>query len=208
MNWYRLGVEEAKREIANEYVTIYETGAPKVMLYDTEFGLPVTYLPEPINDIVEDRIKGHNEYLRNYVAVSGLPKNSLTKWNDIILNPQKYFAQTDLKKTAFNPPYATATSALLQNHKVTVFGQGAQISLHIERKDTGKGLSRWEPSFYSQDGKFGRIEIADGPETTNLLFIFYDDPAPLERGQSGTQHYQVWETVGGILLNQKWIGYQ
>ena len=102
-SYYDTGWWEAEREIWRGHVTLYgDCGHFKgeICCVDEEMGLPVRLGGCLVPIGYDERARGHNDHVKQYIRWNGLPKNSLKPWVRELFHLARYFEE----RSCLGPP--------------------------------------------------------------------------------------------------------
>jgi hypothetical protein len=92
---YSAGWWEAEQELWQTSATIYQLGGYRlgdICSVDQETGLPVARITGCMVEVGdEERLKGHNDHIDQYIHWHGLPSNTLKPWEQELFHLKRWF---------------------------------------------------------------------------------------------------------------------
>lgn len=188
------GEAEAKQQIRRGHVTMYSVG---MMMhpnscYDASTGLPIEQIEgDIILDVdAEERARGHNEFVRRWMATGNVPPNSLKEYDGLIRAPLTTLdgssfvdlpIQTPVKIGSFRIVYCRTIRSGMRTHHIIVRGPA----------------TRWKYELFAEHSEqFSAALIADSKIVVIRCFIL----GPIENGNDKYERVDLLDAYTGILL--------
>ncbi len=143
------GEAEAKQQIRRGHITIYTYNMyDSDSRYDASTGLPIEQIgagPLRPGDDAMNRVWGHNEYVRRWIAQGNVPPNSLKKYDRLILAPLLSVdgssfvdlpLQTPVRIGSFRIVYSRSVHSGIRTHDIFVRGPATRWKHQVYGKDT------------------------------------------------------------------------
>jgi hypothetical protein len=203
---YEQGIAEAKREIAENNITLYTGGRFRINL-DVETGLYYKWTSgSALSSAIVGRSDGHNTYIKEHIKKNGMPEYSLKPWIDLLMDPKNTYDSL----TAIYLP-----CTLLPDGTGCMDDRG--YDLWIGAKDYPFTLYSYDCIYVSRppydniqysmlshhEDIIDSVHLVWGPENSNLVFlhIFKENKYPNNEFYYNTNHFKVFDLRAGNIID-------
>jgi len=165
---YRLGIAQAREDLANRQAVIMNAVDSSEELVDRATGLHLWSMGDMTDRGTNGYVAGYNDTVHANIRANGIPSYSWKKWEGIIFNAGDYFAKRSLRE----PPISlhvggSSITNALSNSVITLRPNGSGTGYLIS---VTANLDNWVTT-WPVSPEDGELSCIWGPAGSDLLIV-------------------------------------